>query len=120
MKRLVFLTTLLLSLESCGDKQIFIADRVKFQVSFTKQIVQVSFDMNPQFKIENEKHFKFGSLGNEFLKPGGASSSSIGVSISGKRPDLQAHWPTLQIFSLSNEVALPASVQNAFLNEWDL
>lgn len=114
------LTAILLStlLVGCGS-DIYVANDVRFKVSFEKKSLQVSFDLNPAYQIKESQRKVFSDLGILALKWDGTThKNEIGSLLYAKPENLRKTWPTHEMKKLPNQRSLPSAVRTKSLRAW--
>ncbi|MBN8553988.1 MAG: hypothetical protein J0L93_00920 [Deltaproteobacteria bacterium] len=119
--KLFHLAIALISLvaSACGSEEFFIADKVKFKVSFEEKTVQVAFDLQKDYQIKTQKTVDYESLGDTYLAWDEISSrNNIGSKLSASEDSLKNAWPTEELKLFPNGKALPPATGDSILKNW--
>lgn len=116
--RLWILTILSLALSACGDEP-YIADKVKFRVHLSRQLVEVSFDLSPAYKISRSERIPFGSLGVlSSLWNEESQINQISALLNASPETLQSTWPLVTAYRLPGNRRLPESIPSGAIKSW--
>ena len=119
--KLFYLAIALLSLtiSACGNQEFFIANKVKFKVSFEEKTVQVAFNLQKDYQIQSQKTVGYEDLGNTYLLwDENHQMNDIGSELAASENNLKAIWPTEDLKTFPNGKALPPATQDSILKTW--
>jgi hypothetical protein len=109
----------LISLSGCGDQEFFIANKVKFKVSFEEESVQVSFDLQKDYQIRAEKIVPYENLGTTYITWDQEQLlNNVGSKLLASQNNLANAWPTEILKNLPNGADFPPAVGGATLHSW--
>jgi len=111
MRYLLLLITSFIYLSGCSNVKI--ADQVRFKVIFSKKIVQVSFDINPEFGKEMEAVVPYADLAAVYVRwDDEKKTNEIGTFISANPDKLEADWPTFIVKRFPNNTEFPSMISS--------
>lgn len=99
----------------CGHDP-FIAQKVKFRVLFSQKIVQVKFDLSPEYRLKETRNINFDKLAKVFLNT--TTAGEMGTTLSANLESLHHEWPTNVWTQLPNGQDLPPSIPSKTVNAW--
>lgn len=123
MKFPLLAVLLFLIASGCSEKEAYIADHVKFRVFFSKQSVQVSFDLNKNYQITENLEVPFTesnrTLGEVFIDYDAEThSSSIGTFLQSSADHQKTAWPVVWVSRFPNGRSFPESVPEGSVAAW--
>jgi len=109
MRHLLLLIASFIYLSGCSNVKI--ADQVRFKVIFSKKLVQVAFDINPEFGKEIEAVVPYADFAAVYVRwDDDKKTNEIGTFISANPDKLEADWPTFIIKKFPNNTDFPKMV----------